>query len=494
MENKITKFWNSNQDGKVSINNYLFKKFLEQNNYFKSRPNSLSSYNLIRKDDIFLNIVDEIDIKDFVIDYVLENEFSESVFNLITSKTSMFKREFLSMIKNEEIKTLRDTKETSYLFYKNGILEVTKDKSILKKYSDFDLYVWKDQVIDRDYTDADHHESEYRTFIWKISGGFDLPSYPTMDEQNRYKQAVQRYNTFQSIIGYLLHSYNSSGDSKAIILNDEMISDEPNGRSGKGLFWNALKYLKKVQSLNGKSFSFTADFPYQSVKTDCQLLVFDDVRKSFDFEMLFSVVTEGLDITYKGQNTIKLPLEDSPKILITTNYTLKGSGGSQEARRFEVELSTFFNSKHTPIDFFGHKLFDSWSNEEWSRFDNYMIQCLQKYLSNGLMEYERISLPLKKLQTEINIEMYNQLHNLKLGNWYNYELLFSNYNSGAGKFGTKTKTAYTQAINKYCAFFGLTTEFSEQGGVRQICFSKQEPKQQQTEPDIWDELNEKAKQ
>ena len=86
--------------------------------------------------------------------------------------------------------------------------------------------------------------------------------------------------------------------------------------------------MKKLQTIDGKQFKFGGDFPYQSVKTDCQILVFDDVKKNFQFENLFSVITEGIDITYKGKDTIKLPIEDSPKIVISTNYVLKGNGDS----------------------------------------------------------------------------------------------------------------------------------------------------------------------
>jgi len=32
--NPEDKFWSVNQDGKVSLNNYKFKRFLEMNNFF----------------------------------------------------------------------------------------------------------------------------------------------------------------------------------------------------------------------------------------------------------------------------------------------------------------------------------------------------------------------------------------------------------------------------------------------------------------------------
>jgi hypothetical protein len=245
-----------------------------------------------------------------------------------------------------------------------------------------------------------------------------------------------------------------------------MISDEPNGRSGKGLFWNALKHLKKVQSIDGKQFKFGGDFPYQSVKTDCQVLVFDDVKRNFMFENLFSVITEGIEITYKGKDTIKLPVQDSPKILITTNYVIKGTGGSHEARKFEVELSTFFNAEHTPIDFFGHYLFDDWDTKEWARFDCYMIECLKKYLTHGLMPYKSISLPYKRFEIELGKELFECIKNIEKEVWINADDFYNEYIRILSRsWDKKTKTIVTQSIKKYCDFFGLDYDSTKNGGV-----------------------------
>ncbi len=466
MNNNKELFFNEDQNGKISLNNYRFKKFLEENMFFKNKPNEISSFNIIQKNDIFLKIKDEYDVKDFVLDFVENQIKSEKAYNLITTRTSIFKRDFLSMIKTEEIETLRDNETTSYLFYSNGVVEITKDGAKLKSYSDYGVFIWEDQVIQRKYTLADHHESEYRTFIWQISGG-----YGTQFGSLEYTLAQERYNSFKSVIGYLLHSYNVGGDNKAIILNDEAISDDPNGRSGKGLFWNALKHLKKVQSLNGKSFNFNDQFPYQSVKTDCQVLVWDDVKKNFDFEQLFSVITEGIEITYKGKDTIKLSIEDSPKILITTNYTIKGSGGSHDARRFELELSSFYNDKHTPIDYFGHKLFDHWDEKEWARSDMFMIECIKTYLVNGLIPYKAITLPLKKLQVAVSIELYRCIDDIEVGKWIDRNEFYTSYESTVKRFSGKTKTFVTQSVKKYCEFHGLEYKQARANGVQKFKIS-----------------------
>ena len=100
----------------------------------------------------------------------------------------------------------------------------------------------------------------------------------------------------ESTIGFMLHAHKNLAYCPAIILNDEVISDNPEGGTGKGLFMNALSKMKKVVTIDGKSFTFERSFAYQLVSADTQILVFDDVKKHFDFERLFSVVTEGLTL------------------------------------------------------------------------------------------------------------------------------------------------------------------------------------------------------
>lgn len=130
------------------------------------------------------------------------------------------------------------------------------------------------------------------------------------------------------------------------------------------------------------------------------------MKKNFNFESLFSLITEGITLEYKGQDAISIPVEQSPKILITTNYTIGGVGGSFERRKFEVEMSSYFSYKHTPLDEFGHMLFTDWDNKEWLRFDNFMINCVQYYLQNGLVKHEFNNLEVRKFIKETSFEFY----------------------------------------------------------------------------------------
>ena len=60
----------------------------------------------------------------------------------------------------------------------------------------------------------------------------------------------------RSTIGYLLHGWKNLAYCPAVILNDEVISENPEGGTGKGLFMNGLSMMKKVVVIDGKSFNF----------------------------------------------------------------------------------------------------------------------------------------------------------------------------------------------------------------------------------------------
>ena len=204
----------------------------------------------------------------------------------------------------------------------------------------------------------------------------------------------------ESTIGFMLHGHKNLSFCPAIVLNDQTISDQPEGGTGKGIFMNALAHMKKLVFIDGKAFNFERSFPYQLVSTDTQILCFDDVRKNFNFERLFSVVTEGLTLEKKNKDAIKIPFSKSPKIAITTNYAITGKGNSFERRKWELELAQYYNKTFTPLHEFGKLMFGDWKEEEWCMFDNYMISNLQRYLTSGLVKSTFVNLKLRQLSAE----------------------------------------------------------------------------------------------
>jgi hypothetical protein len=383
---KKDEFWYYTEKEVIKMATFRFLNYLENNNISKYYPSAESGYLYIKKDDNFIKEFDENRIKDFTLSDLRQRGIIDA-FEMCAGSLMTFNKNFLSMLSTSDIDIQRDTKEESFIYYNNTAVRTTKDSIDLLPYSDIKGLVWEDQVIDRNLNLAEESDGEFKTFIWKIAG-----------------ENEERYYTFKSVIGYLLHSYQNEGKPKVIIFNDEMISDVPNGGSGKGLIHKAISHIKRLSTINGKGFDPSTQFAYQTVNTDTQVLLFDDIDRNFKFENLFSLITEGLTIEKKGKDAIKIPFNESPKISITTNYTVKGEGSSHLRRVFEVEMASYFNDKNTPEDEFGHLMFSDWSAEEWSKFDNYMIRCIQYFLKNGLVESKQVNLKERKLRNETSNE------------------------------------------------------------------------------------------
>tara|TARA_R110002020_G_scaffold424088_2_gene633255 strand:- start:1141 stop:3513 length:2373 start_codon:yes stop_codon:yes gene_type:complete len=375
-------FWTKSQKGQVSIIHHLFKEFLQDHGFFKFCPSGSKNFVFVKVTNNLIDNTSEDQIKDFVLNYLFKLE-DLSIYNYFADKTRYFKEDFLNLLSSVDVYFIQDDRKTAYLYYKNCAVKVTSTEVKVIDYIDLGGYVWKDQVIDRDFKVCKSHKCDYKTFISNIAGN-----------------SPQRIGSIESTIGFLLHSYKNLGYCPAVILNDEVISDNPEGGTGKGLFVNAISQLKKTVTIDGKGFSFERSFPYQLVSADSQLLTFDDVKKHFEFERLFSIVTEGITLEKKNKDAIMIPFEQSPKIIITTNYAITGKGNSYERRKWELELAQYYTHDNTPLKEFGRLLFGDWDEDEWCRFDNYMVNNLKGFLGTGLIQSEYKNLKDRKFIAE----------------------------------------------------------------------------------------------
>ena len=382
-ENSKKTFWDKSEKGVIRIVHILFKQFLEDNGFYKYCPEGGKNYIFVKVTNNLIDHTSEKEIKDYVLSHLLELD-DIGVYNYFADNTRFFKEEFLSMLSTIDILFIEDDKDTSYLYYRNCAVQITKEEVKSIDYLDLGGYVWKDHVIDRNFTMCEVTSTcSYKKFIRNICGGDD-----------------GRVEAMESTIGFLMHGYKNLSFCPAVILNDEVISDNPEGGTGKGLFMNALSNMKKVVTIDGKSFAFERSFAYQLVSADTQILVFDDVKKYFDFERLFSIITEGLTLEKKNKDAIKIPFAKSPKIAMTTNYAIKGSGNSFARRKWELELHQYYSKAFTPLDEFGKLMFGDWNDDDWCEFDNYMIGCLSNYLHTGLVKSKFVNLKIRQLSAE----------------------------------------------------------------------------------------------
>ena len=382
-DSSVNRFWTKSEKGAITLIHYLFKEFLQHNGFYKFAPHDSKKYMLVKVTNNLIEKSSEEEVKDFVLGY-LEGLEDLSIYNFFADKTRYFKEDFLSLLDTVDVHFVEDAKEFSFIYFRNCALKVCFDSVIMMDYVDLDGYVWRDQVIDRDFESCDDTDCDFKIFVKNISGGDEL-----------------RIASLESAIGFLMSGFKDPGFCPSVILNDEVITnDDPAGGTGKGLFVQGVSMMKKVSMIDGKSFSFDKPFAYQTISTDTQVISFDDVKKGFDFERLFSAITEGITIERKNKDAIRIPFKFSPKIVITTNYTIKGRGNSFLRRKFELELKKFYSKEYTPVDEFGRRFFSEWSDEEWCSFDNYMINNLKNYIANGLVYSKSSNTAIKRLAAD----------------------------------------------------------------------------------------------
>jgi hypothetical protein len=359
-------FWAIDNKQKISIDSLKFKNFLEDSGFYKYFPEGALIPTFVKVKSNILSFSSAALIKEYVLDYLERKE--PAVFNYCTKNSSLFTDQFLTLLKSIDVKILQDSKTEAYIPFLNGVLHVTKDKTQLINYIDINGFIWERQIIQRNWKEVDDIDNDFSSLAMRVSNN-----------------NADRMDALCSALGYLIHGYKDKTHQKAIIFNDQEIDENPNGGSGKSIMINALKAFKNVVVIDGKKYDNKGDFVYQRVSIDSQILAFDDVRRNFNFEDLFPLITEGVTVNRKNKDEIFIPFERSPKILITTNYVIKGHGHSHERRRHEIEFYQYFNANHTPVKEYGRLLFDDWSAEDWAKFDNFMIFNLQHYLTRGLL-------------------------------------------------------------------------------------------------------------
>jgi len=180
------------------------------------------------------------------------------------------------------------------------------------------------------------------------------------------------------------------------------------------------------------------------------------------------MVTSGITVEKKGKDEMQISFKDGPKIMINSNYVVLGSGGSTDSRRrYEFEVANYFTDKRTPISEFGNLFFDEWKQDEWNRFDLLMMENVQAFLNNGLVEATPINLTKNRLICCTNPE-FRLFSKKEFINdvWLDKELLFSKFKSEYPVHKNITSHQFTKWIKEYEKVYGLVYDNKNPGGVQ----------------------------
>ena len=323
-------------------------------------------------------------------DYDSEDDRAEDLETLIRNP-NLFLNNIYEYLDAIQINWLRDDASTCYIPFDSCVIKITKEKTEKLTYGNFkDLHIWESELkinekwdsIDILDDDADL-TCQFGTFIDLICG-----------------KDPERILSVYSIIGYLLHKHKDPSRAWAVILGEETDDEAKGGGTGKGIFIKSLEKLLNTVTIDGKNFKADKSFAYQRVKLDTRLVAIQDVDRAFDFEKFYSIITEGWTIEKKNKDELYISYQDSPKVILTTNYTINDTGNHAKRRQKVIEFSDYFGAHHTPKDEFGSLMFDDWDRDEWNRFFNFMFRCVRFYFLNGVKDTTQgEKYKLKKLRT-----------------------------------------------------------------------------------------------
>ena len=151
-ENKEQQFWSKTDKGVIKITHILFKQFLEDNGFYKYCPEGSKNYVFVKVTNNLIDHTDEKSIKDFILNHLIELD-DISIYNYFQTKQDS--SEFLTLLSTIDIYFIEDTKNTSYLYYRNCAVKITKNEVTTLTTWTWG-YVWKDHVIDRNFLCGEH--------------------------------------------------------------------------------------------------------------------------------------------------------------------------------------------------------------------------------------------------------------------------------------------------------------------------------------------------
>ena len=447
-ETKST-FWTLDANGKVKINQIALTKFLQNGGFFKMT--SKNSTSIVRVRDNKVTEVADYEMVDFIKEFLLDNKhdgileaFSNGIPNYLNTKK-------LDLLDTVVISDNRDSRDSSWFYYKNAAVLVSEKGLQVIKYVDLPMRIWESRIIDRGYVPSDGGKSDFEEFIYNIAGRND-----------------DRFLALKSIVGYLLHRYQDPSVTRAVILVDENISFDgtANGGTGKTLITEAVGKMRELVGMDGKNIKGNSWFKNQRITRTTDVVRYDDVQKDFNLETLYSMITSGITVEKKYQDEFYIRPENAPKIVLSSNHPVKGTGGStDERRRCEFEVSNHYNQNHQPKDDFGCHFFDSWDEIQWSHFDQFMMSCVQTYLAKGLIIAEPINLTKNKLMFSTSKDFMEFIEEkLILDKWIDKRVFHALFFQEFPNNTDITRHQFTKWLKQYAIQCGLVYGDKSSGG------------------------------
>ena len=378
---------------------------------------------------------------------------------------------------------IRPTRDQQYFYFDKTCWLVTKDEVSEMGYEKITHHIWEEQR--RNYP-AKHLGKPLITFS---RADEDVYTYEVSEdgEKCHYLQFLINTSNFTwrkpdnevtdiernenrthllsklCAIGYMLMEAKDNNVARAVIGMDGKQSEvgDSNGRSGKSLIGELMRNVMPIAYIPGKNSDIFKDqFVWNDVQENTKLVFIDDVLQNFNFEFLFPNITGDWSVNYKGGRRMTLPFTQSPKIYIATNHAIRGEGSSFTDRQWLLAFSDFYNDQHKPVDDFGSLFFSEWDFDQWNLCWNLLANCIQLYLTFGVIQAPGERLEQRKRRQEMGEALISWADEYfsdssKIGTAIPRKELydsFCNYDPQQRKY--ISSTAFKKKFKMYCSWKG----------------------------------------
>lgn len=224
---------------------------------------------------------------------------------------------------------------------------------------------------------------------------------------------IPKLTYLRQLLGFLLHDHRRKGDTDYCVI----LCDDEVGRTGKGLLIQALELLTAVCKLDCKNDR--PDFSPLDLSTATRIKVYNDVKRTFDFTTLYNEITDGGSIRHMHRPPIAVPYGQTWKVLVTSNFVIRGDTDSDRGRQRVFDVTPFFRAENRVSDYFGHSFFQDWDAADWLVFDNIMLGCVKDWLDCGywLAVYESDDYRERHLESEYPAPFRLYLDSLPAGEY-----------------------------------------------------------------------------
>ena len=161
-------FWSISDKKVVSVDPMRYRDFLYKYGFNKYYPERSEKPTFVRVIENKVNLSSVDQVKDFVLAYLMKQK-QVDVWNYCSKSPYLFTDGHLSMLEPIGLMMLQDTKDVSFIPYRNGVVKITKNKIDIVPYIDIDGYIWDRQIIDRDYKPTKSIENDFKSFVSKVS-------------------------------------------------------------------------------------------------------------------------------------------------------------------------------------------------------------------------------------------------------------------------------------------------------------------------------------